>query len=216
MTKTSRTTRPGARDRAIKEAEGLFIQHGYDGTSLRDIANTAEVNLGSLVYHFATKEGLFRAICDARLLPVIDLQTEQLAACELRLAAGETLSLDDLFRTVFGPALRSSNLSGDLAGLYALVFTDPSETVRVIGKDLFGESSQRMYRLARRLSPGLDEAEFFWRYVGIVGSVTIIQGFAGRLSYVLDVPQPEVSVDRLIDTTIGIIVRGLEGTSPTG
>jgi AcrR family transcriptional regulator len=47
----------------IKEvARGLFAQHGFDGVSIRDIIEKAEVNLGAITYHFGGKEELFREL----------------------------------------------------------------------------------------------------------------------------------------------------------
>jgi AcrR family transcriptional regulator len=209
LTNSGTASSPSVRDRILIAAETLLVRHGYDGASLRDISQVAHVNLGSLVYHFGTKDGMLRALCEARLLPVIESQTKRLKACEGRLEAGEPLSLEDLFRAVFEPALRSASIEDELGGLYALMFTDPSDVVRGTAKNLFAESSNLLYRLARRLLPDMDEAEFHLRYIGIVGVVTIIQGFADRLSDVLEAPQPELPVERLIDTTIGIVIRGL-------
>lgn len=46
----------------INTARILFADRGYEGTSVREIARTAEVNVASLNYHFASKENLFLEI----------------------------------------------------------------------------------------------------------------------------------------------------------
>ena len=46
------------RDKIMDVASGLFAQRGFPGTSVRDIARAAEVNLASINYHFETKENL--------------------------------------------------------------------------------------------------------------------------------------------------------------
>jgi len=43
-------------------AAGILRKKGYDGTSLRDIAKAAKIPLGSLYYHFQTREDLFAAV----------------------------------------------------------------------------------------------------------------------------------------------------------
>lgn len=50
------------RDRIQTIAETLFAAHGFDGVSLRALAAAAQVPLGSIAYHFGSKEGLYRAI----------------------------------------------------------------------------------------------------------------------------------------------------------
>jgi len=46
----------------ILHASRLFAQHGYDNTSLRQIAHEAKVGLGTINFCFQTKESLFRAV----------------------------------------------------------------------------------------------------------------------------------------------------------
>jgi len=46
----------------LATAARLFRNHGYDATSLRDIANTASIPVGSLYYHFTSKDELFGAV----------------------------------------------------------------------------------------------------------------------------------------------------------
>ena len=46
----------------IEAAEKLFAAKGFDGTSVRDIADTAGVNLAMISYYFGSKEKLFEAM----------------------------------------------------------------------------------------------------------------------------------------------------------
>lgn len=46
------------KDRILQIASDLFATHGFNGTSIRDIANTADVNVASINYHFKNKVGL--------------------------------------------------------------------------------------------------------------------------------------------------------------
>lgn len=199
----------GTRDRALEAAERLFVAHGYEGTSLRAIAGAANVNLGSLVYYFGTKDGLFRNLCEERLSEIIAAQAEGLQACASRLDAGDDVALEDVLRALIAPSLPQAATRTDLRGLYALVFTDPSDVVVTVGKDLFAETSQLLYRLVRRLLPDGDGAEFHWRYVGAIGALVVTQGFAERISAVMGAPQPEMPIGRLIDVVIGVVARGL-------
>ncbi len=50
------------RDLILKAAHDLFVKQGYHGTSMRQIAQKAEVALGSVYNHFNSKEEIFRAV----------------------------------------------------------------------------------------------------------------------------------------------------------
>jgi AcrR family transcriptional regulator len=46
----------------IEAAEKLFAAKGFNGTSVRDIAETARINLAMISYYFGSKEKLFEAM----------------------------------------------------------------------------------------------------------------------------------------------------------
>ncbi len=71
-------TTKGERTRAdiIEAAHDLFIQHGFHGTSMRQIATQANLALGGIYNHFASKEDIFREVVLAyhpyhEILPII-------------------------------------------------------------------------------------------------------------------------------------------------
>jgi AcrR family transcriptional regulator len=70
-TKTPLRSRPGVqargedtRRRILETALDLFAAHGYEGSSTRQIADGAGVNLPAIQYYFGNKEGLYRAIIE--------------------------------------------------------------------------------------------------------------------------------------------------------
>jgi AcrR family transcriptional regulator len=52
------TAAPDARARVLDAAVELFAQHGYDGTSVRQVIARAGVAKGGFYHHFASKEAL--------------------------------------------------------------------------------------------------------------------------------------------------------------
>ena len=66
--------------RILDAAESLFMEHGFEATSLRQLTTAAGVNLAAVNYHFGTKEELFQAVLTRRLDPMnqerIDLLDE--------------------------------------------------------------------------------------------------------------------------------------------
>ena len=53
------------KEKIISSARILFADHGFEGTSIRDIARAADVNVASVNYHFSNKENLFLEILRA-------------------------------------------------------------------------------------------------------------------------------------------------------
>jgi AcrR family transcriptional regulator len=67
----------------LNSAERLFAQTGFDGTSVRDIANDAGVNVAMISYYFGSKEKLMEAVFESRNA-AIKLKIENLLLDEKR------------------------------------------------------------------------------------------------------------------------------------
>ncbi len=62
----SLTEKVDKRAHILSVAEELFAENGFDGTSVRDIAQRANVNLAMISYYFGSKEKLLEALIEDR------------------------------------------------------------------------------------------------------------------------------------------------------
>ncbi len=83
-------------DRLIEAAEDLFCRHGFNETSVRDIAGAADCNVASVNYYFGGKDSLYLEIWRRRLG---QMRESRLASIERVMSAGEQPSLEDLLRS---------------------------------------------------------------------------------------------------------------------
>jgi AcrR family transcriptional regulator len=82
-------------DRLIHAAEDLFCRHGFNETSVRDIAAAADCNVASVNYYFGGKDSLYLEIWRRRLA---QMRESRLASIEKVMSAGGQPSLEDLLR----------------------------------------------------------------------------------------------------------------------
>ena len=114
------------RRRIVDAAAGEFAQHGYGGASLRRIATAAGLQLGSLYFHFKTKDEL-----------VIDVLAEGVESAReaLKLAVGSVpadASPEDRLRAAIRGHLDALHASDDRASsVVRMVETLPQDLRRV-------------------------------------------------------------------------------------
>jgi AcrR family transcriptional regulator len=99
-----------SQQRIVDAAYTLFLEHGYHGTSMRQIAERAGLTMGGVYNHFAGKESIWEAVFMARhpyrmILPLV-LAAEGMTLAEfIRSAAtqvvDELAQHDDLLNLMF-------------------------------------------------------------------------------------------------------------------
>ena len=71
------TTEIKTRSRILQAAQKLFAKHGYDGTTVRDLAKQAEVAESTLFHYFTNKKGILIELATAGWVEILtDLLTE--------------------------------------------------------------------------------------------------------------------------------------------
>src|SRR5436309_1730118 len=75
------------RTRILDAAEALFMQHGFEGTSMRLLTAHAGVNLAAVNYHFGSKDALIEAVFRRRLDPMNASRVAELERLETESAA---------------------------------------------------------------------------------------------------------------------------------
>src|ERR1700741_4350769 len=107
-----------ARARLIDTAIELFAKKGYEGTSVRDLATAAGVNVAAVSYHLGSKDALYHEAlraCLAGCKTMRDLMQVHLEAAQrtkTRKAAEEALRgcIEDFLHVLMSPEARHSHL----------------------------------------------------------------------------------------------------------
>lgn len=109
----------------LDAAERLFAEHGYDGTSVRDIASAAGTPIASISFHHVGKETLFERVVERRASELSQLRLEALADLKTR---DDPVTLEGVLGAFFRPYLEKAG-AGDpqwlaYARLVAMVSAD--------------------------------------------------------------------------------------------
>ena len=118
------------RTRILDAAEELFMQHGFEGTSMRQLTSRAGVNLAAVNYHFGSKDALIEAVFRRRLDP---MNTARVAALDA-LEAGGAPTADAIIRAFVGPSLRmmedAKGGGRNFIRLLGRTYTEPAKAIR--------------------------------------------------------------------------------------
>jgi AcrR family transcriptional regulator len=199
------------RERIIEAAEVLFALNGYDGTSMRDITERAEVNVAAVNYHFGSKENLLVALLDRIIAPIND---ERLAL----LASSDSDDLDSVLASFLLPDLHAleklRDRNPDLPRFVSRMYSENSPLMhRVVGAQ-FAEVRREFAKAFADALPGYDEAEISFRISCVVGIVVYL--FAGVQApgvAPLTTGSAEMDLSRLLSVTRSIMTAPVEELS---
>lgn len=167
-------TRHETQERLLAAGAALFAERGFFGTTVREIALRAHVNIAAGHYHFGSKQALY--------LEISRRQFEQLAAqLAARHASPTTSEIDAASRSELVAMLKVrietmlENLVGPPPSIHGQLMQremcDPSGALPIIVDQFIRPHKEQMQRLVARLAPGLSTRELERCCFSIVGQV---------------------------------------------
>jgi AcrR family transcriptional regulator len=197
------THRTDTTGRILDVSERLFVEHGFEGTSLR------------MIYHFGSKDALFDAVFIRRLGPLI---ADCLAELE-QLKALARPGVSDLLMTFIRPCL---SLSKDPARGGAMFVRLLSRTLVENHRDLretvsqqYGVFVERYAEAFQRVLPDLDAVERDWRMHFAFG--VMFNAFAGNDVLKIFTRSQIVSArdpDQIVKHLLPFVVSALQAGAP--
>ena len=209
------------RERILDAAERLFMAHGYEGTSMRQITGDAAVNLAAVNYHFGSKESLMQEVFRRRLDWLNEERLRVLDEME-RAAAGKPLKPSQIVDGFFGTLLRlaDDDRRGGIVFLRLLGRThaEPSEFIRAFLADEYAGVIERYQQALFRALPDVPRAEIVWRFHFMLGATSYAIAGTDALRLVADWKIEEADTvdrnDRLVPRLMSFLLGGLRAPLP--
>jgi len=152
--KTNSDSNKGVRDRLLDAAEELFCEHGFDDTSVRDLAAAAGCNIASVNYYFGSKENLYLEMFRRYMSRLLDEHIENIR----KAMNSEQPTLEQLIRMMVVLALRSlDGDSGERPMLKMMVreVLNPHLKAAIGINELVGKFFTELHNAIVKLCPGL-------------------------------------------------------------
>ncbi len=161
--------------RILETAETLFIEHGFEATTLRQITSLAKVNLAAVNYHFGSKEALIEEVFRRRLGWLNEQCLKELDQLEAK-AAGASLRPRQILEAFFGVAMKmAADKEGGGASFMRLLgrtYTEPSEFVRIFLAEEYSAAVPRFKAALFKSLPNVPKEEILWRFHFMLGAMS--------------------------------------------
>lgn len=209
------------RERILDTAERLFMVHGYEGTSMRQITSEAAVNLAAVNYHFGSKEALMEEVFRRRLDWLNEERLRVLDDMEAQ-TGGKPLKPSQIVDAFFGTLLRMAqddNRGGtNFLRLLGRTMTEPSEFIRTFLAHKYLHVMERYKEALFRALPDVPKAEIIWRFHFMLGATSYAIAGTDTLRLVTDwqieAADTEDRLDRLLPRLMSFLLGGLRAPLP--
>ncbi|MDX2218178.1 MAG: TetR family transcriptional regulator [Burkholderiales bacterium] len=176
--------RPDAADRILDAAEDLFSKRGFDGVTIREVTELANVDTALVHYYFTSKQGLFDAVLGRRAELVF---AERMRAFDELDRVGGRITLEEAVRAFIQPLLARA-ATGDPGWknyfrLLSVVNNDPNHVAQSV-MSYFDPVVHRLIDALSRALPNAKREELFWCFHFLTGSLTLALSRTGRLDRV--------------------------------
>ena len=189
------------KERILDAAEALFMEHGFEATSLRAITAAAAVNLAAVNYHFGSKEELFQAVLTRRLDPMNQRRLELLTRFEAE-SAPKPLPCDRILSALLVPALtlaRDPQRGGsNFLRLLGRAYADPAPFIRQFLSDQYAEMIARFKAAFGRALPHMPRKELSWRLHFIMGALSYTLAGTDALKLIAELNPLETTNDEIL------------------
>ena len=207
-------TSADTKTRILDAAEQLFMEHGFEATSLRSLTSAAGVNLAAVNYHFGSKEVLFQAVLTRRLDPMNQERIELLDGLE-REASGRPISVEKVLFAMLIPALRlardEERGGKNFLRLLGRAYADPAPFIRHFLSAQYVGMIGRYKEAFLKALPHLSRQELTWRLNFVMGALSYTLAATDALELFAQVTATDKGNDELLLQRLApFLVAGLK------
>jgi AcrR family transcriptional regulator len=202
--------------RMLEVAAALLAEHGFEVVSVRDVTQSAKVNVAAVNYHFGSRDGLMARVMEEAVRHFNEERLARLEGLEKRFT-GKPAPLEEVLEAWLKPlasaAQRSNWKDPVTAPLIGRVLTLPADKVPSEISQTHAGIDDRVRRLLGKTLTPLSVGEISWRMHGLLGALahTLV---SPTVSGLLDAASVEAIMARFVKFAAAAMREGAESLPP--
>lgn len=206
--KMSTATQPSSAELILDAAETVFAEHGYEGASMRQIANAADIAQALLHYHFHTKERLYEAVFERRST-IINTQRRQ--RLNSLFTEKRSPTIKDVLKTYYEPVMSSLGPgNAAFAQMVTSLSLGSDERARALITKYYDPIARDYIAAFQKVEPGLDNEMAVWAYLLAYGARTHVSPVSKRAERLSDGRCDTSDVNKTMTLLIEFAAAGIK------
>ncbi|HUS73020.1 MAG TPA: CerR family C-terminal domain-containing protein [Sedimentisphaerales bacterium] len=197
-------------DRLLDAAEQLFSEHGFEGTSVRDIAAIAGCNIAAVNYYFGGKDKLYTEVWRRHLLQMRDARLQAIE--QVMSESGGKPPLEDLLRSfanAFVGPFRDESRSRRFMNLMAREMIDQRVSVNLFVDEVVKPTMGAVRGALLRACPGLEESRIPLLIVFLAGQLMHVVHIKAMFDKAEVVEMPAFDLNEAVDHIVKFSAAGI-------
>ncbi len=183
MAESAAKAKTKRKDRILDAAEALFAKHGFEGVSMRRVAEEADVDLALSSYHFGNKRGLFDAVLLRRAEVLNETRLAALERCKAEADEGGP-SVEAIINAFLEPMLAHGYQEDEGWRHYFELIAQVNSSFEWGGQLMtkyFDPLVRKFMDALKEALPNADPADLYWCYHFLSGALTLTFAHTGRI-----------------------------------
>jgi len=197
-------------DRLLDAAEELFSEHGFEGTSVRDIAGAAGCNIAAVNYYFGGKDKLYTEVWRRQLVQMRDARLNAIE--QVMSESGGKPALEGLLRSfanaVVGP-FRDESRSRRFMNLMAREMIDQHVPVNLLIDELVKPTMGALRGALLKACPGLEESKIPLLIVFLAGQLMHVVHIKAMFEQVESTEMQAFDLNEAMDHVVKFSAAGI-------
>ncbi len=203
-----------ARERILASAETIFLQDGFDSTSIRELTEAAGVNVALVNYYFGSKRNLYLEVLRRKF---------STAAAQKCQALGEKLAAQtepDLHQVIsayvelYLGSDQSAQATQQFLKLISRHFSEDEDAMELLLEELVIPIHQLMKRSIRQIDPQLDSNKLSLCIGSITGQIFHFLRFPHAFKTLVQLPENKILREEMAKHIIEFSLKGIQEEHP--